>query len=358
MSAPRVSVVMSVYNDAEWLPASIASVLGQSLRELELIVVDDGSTDATPRVLAEAARRDPRVRPLRVPHGRPARALNRGLEVARGEFVARLDADDVCHPERLAAQVDFLRARPGTGVVGSDIEKIDERGRLLGRTPRPRSDTEIRWKALLWCPFTSSAAMLRREVVERAGLRFDARLRGSEDYAFFTRLLDHARGANLDRPLVRYRVRETGFSRRNRAEFEAIAASIAHETIGRWLPEFATRREEVARLRAVFHGMGRARLPARSEAAGLARRYLALLAAFRARVGEAPEMRALARAEARRFVHVLAPGLGPADLRLLARLTRLDPLFPARWAAAGRRRLRLPSGSRPRAPAPAPTERA
>jgi len=354
MSAPLVSVVMSVYNDARWLPESLGSVLGQTLRELEVVVVDDGSTDATPQVLAEMTRRDPRVRVLRVPHGRPARALNRGLEEARGAFVARLDADDTSHPERLAAQVDLLRLRPQVGIVGSDIEKIDERGEVVARTPRPRDDASIRWKALLWCPFTSSSVVLRRDVLERAGLRFDESLRGSEDYAFFARLLDHAQGANLPRPLVRYRVRESGFSRRNRAEFQDIAVSIAREVLGRWLPDFAIRREEVARLRDAFHGMGRARLPGRPEARELAHRYLTLLDAFRARLAERGEREALAdlgRAEAARFVHVLSPGLAPADLRLVARLTRLDPLFPARWVAAGRRRL---PGRRPALSAHAP----
>lgn len=342
MGTPLVSVVMSVYDDAAWLPASLESVLGQSLRELELIAVDDGSTDATPRILAGAARRDSRVRVLRVPHGRPARALNRGLEEARGEFVARLDADDLAHPERLATQVDFLRARPAVGIVGSDIEKIDESGRVIARQPRPRDDVSIRFKALLWCPFTSSAVTLRRAVLERTRLRFDETLRGSEDYAFFAHLLEHAEGANLARPLARYRVRDSGYSRRNRAEFQAIAVSIAQEVLGRWLPDFPLRREEVAQLRAVFHGMGRARLPARPEGSALAHRYLALLAAFRARAGRGRDeaLAALGRTEAARFVQALTPGLAVADLRLVARLTRLDPLFPARWAAASRRRIR------------------
>lgn len=121
-STPLVSVVMAVWNDPRWLRVAIDSILDQSLRELELVVVDDGSTDETVDILADAERRDPRVRLLRVPHTGAAAALNAGIEAARADFIARLDADDWSHPRRLERQLVLLRSRAEIGVVGSDVE--------------------------------------------------------------------------------------------------------------------------------------------------------------------------------------------------------------------------------------------
>ncbi|MBW2269955.1 MAG: glycosyltransferase [Deltaproteobacteria bacterium] len=338
MSAPLVSVLMCTYNDMQWLPTSIDSVLAQSLADLEFVIVDDGSTDGTPELLAATARRDPRVQVERIKHGRPARALNHGLGLVRGELIARLDADDWAHPERLEAQLAHLRAHPEVGIIGSTIEKMDEDGRVEGPTGRPLDDATIRFKSLLWCPFTSSSVTMRREVLERARLRYDETLRGSEDYDFFARVLDHTRSAALDRPLARYRVRAGGFSRRNRDEFEAIAVDIAGGVIARALPGFATDAAEVASLRAAFHGMGRARPPAGRAGTAVAGRYLDLLDAFCAGPLDDRERVGLRAAEARRFVHTLDPSPDPARLRLLMRLTRMDRGFARAWWRAWRRR--------------------
>src|SRR5690348_17986778 len=107
--AARVSVVMPCYNAAPWLEAALDSVLGQTHGDFELLAVDDGSTDATPRILAEAARRDGRVRVLG--GGKNAgivAALNQGLDQARGDYVARMDADDIALPTRFVRQIRFL----------------------------------------------------------------------------------------------------------------------------------------------------------------------------------------------------------------------------------------------------------
>lgn len=122
MAAPLVSVLLPVRNAAATLPAALDSLLAQTLADFEIVAVDDGSSDATATVLAGYAVREPRLRVLSRPAEGLCAALNAGLSAARGRYVARLDADDVCHPERLAAQAQMLESRPDLGLVGCLVD--------------------------------------------------------------------------------------------------------------------------------------------------------------------------------------------------------------------------------------------
>src|SRR5947208_11205951 len=126
---PLVSVVMPVYNGERFVVEAVRSILAQTFRDFECIVVDDGSTDRTPELLAIEQTGDPRLVVHRQPSNMGFRmALNTGCALARGEFIARMDADDVSLPTRLERQVAFLRANPRVGAVGSAIQVIDDRG--------------------------------------------------------------------------------------------------------------------------------------------------------------------------------------------------------------------------------------
>jgi glycosyltransferase involved in cell wall biosynthesis len=129
---PRVSVVIPAYNAARWIGRTLASVERQTVAAIEIIVVDDGSTDATPELLADAAARDPRIRVLRQPNGGVAGARNAGIAAARAPFVAPIDADDLWHPTRLERHLEaFTRGGPELGLVYSPWLRIDENDRLL-----------------------------------------------------------------------------------------------------------------------------------------------------------------------------------------------------------------------------------
>jgi glycosyltransferase involved in cell wall biosynthesis len=119
---PEVSVALPAFNAAATLPAALDSLLAQTHPRFEIVVADDGSTDATASVLAAHAARDARVRPLFLPHRGVAHAFNAAVAAARGEFVARMDADDISLPRRLELQAAHLRAHPGTGVVACRVE--------------------------------------------------------------------------------------------------------------------------------------------------------------------------------------------------------------------------------------------
>lgn len=126
MSSPLVSVLLPVYNAADTLPEALDSLLAQTLADFEIIAVDDGSTDDSGAILHATAARDPRIRPAFAPHAGLIAALNRGLAECRGEFVARMDADDYAYPERLARQAALLQEQPDISVVSCLVETVSD----------------------------------------------------------------------------------------------------------------------------------------------------------------------------------------------------------------------------------------
>ena len=202
---PLVSVLLAAHDAERFLGAAVQSVLGQTENDLELVVVDDGSTDGTAELLARLA--DPRLVVLRnEQRSGLAASLNRALGAATGRYAARLDADDVALPSRLERQLAALRARPELALVGSSVLELDENGRPGRAHVMPSGARAVRWHAHFGSPFLHPTVLFDRELVERHGLRYDERLAESEDYELWSRLLDVAEGDNLDEPLVLYRV--------------------------------------------------------------------------------------------------------------------------------------------------------
>jgi glycosyltransferase involved in cell wall biosynthesis len=242
---PRVSVIITTFDSARFLGAALESTLSQRGVELECLVVDDASTDGTRELLARVD--DERVRVLQnADNLGPYASANLALEVARGEFIARLDADDRCLPERLSRQVAFLEAHPGVGVLGGACVRIDEAGTALGLQSVPESDLAVRLRCLLTPPFVHSTVMWRRAL----GLRYDGAMRLAGDYELWTRALDVTRGANLSEPLVQYRVWTGGISSRHRALQRSLHDRIAAAWCARQWPALGLEPGAFAALRA------------------------------------------------------------------------------------------------------------
>ena len=199
MSTPSVSVVMAVYNGEPWLGEAVDSVLHQTLADLELIVVDDGSTDGTARVLDQ--RRDRRLVVLRQARGGQTAALNRGLRSARASFLARLDADDVALPDRLAQQLSFLATHPDVGLLGTACREIAPTGSVVRTLTPPADDATIRRRLIRANPFVHSSVMFRRSVLEAVGA-YDESFAVAQDYDLWLRMSRVTRLANLLEPLV------------------------------------------------------------------------------------------------------------------------------------------------------------
>jgi glycosyltransferase involved in cell wall biosynthesis len=183
---PLVSVIIATYNRARWLPGTIESVLAQTFRDFELIVVDDGSTDNTTAVLQPF---DGRLRYTHQVNAERGAARNTGMRIASGEFVAFLDSDDLWTPTKLEAEVASLRADPSLGLVYSDALLIDELGTVTGSLPRYRFRGDVLADVVRQNFVPLSAHLLRRDAFERAGgFSEDRTMSGSEDWEAWTRL--------------------------------------------------------------------------------------------------------------------------------------------------------------------------
>jgi glycosyltransferase involved in cell wall biosynthesis len=206
MTQIGVSVLLPVHDGERFLPEAVESILAQSFRDFELLAVDDGSRDGSAAILDAYARRDARVRVVRRPHAGLVAALNEGLALARGERIARMDADDIAHPDRLALQLEHLRLHPEILALGADVLVIDPDGWPIRRLDVPLHHEAIdaallrgRGEALV-----HPAAMFQREALYAVG-GYRESCRHAEDVDLYLRLAERGRLANLPQTLLRYR---------------------------------------------------------------------------------------------------------------------------------------------------------
>ena len=222
---PLVTVLMSAFNDAAHLSEAVQSILDQTFADFEFLIIDDGSTDETQDLLRSIS--DSRVRIVRNEKNLGlTRSLKRGVELARGCYIARIDADDTAFPWRLERQVCFMEEQPGVAILGSGCVLMDETGKSFAFQRQPESDLAIRWTSLSANPFVHSTVMLRRQVLLKHELNYDAAYETSQDYDLWTRLLRYEKAANLPEALIRYRVRR-GVTRQRREGQLEHARSIA-----------------------------------------------------------------------------------------------------------------------------------
>lgn len=204
MSAPAVSVVMAVLNGAAFLDQAIASIRRQTFGDFEIVIVDDGSVDGTGDILSRHAAEDARLLVLRQAHAGLVPSLNRGIEAASAQLIARMDADDVAEPHRLARQVEALAAAPHVAVVGSNYMVIDAAGNRREASRLPTTPEAIRAALPSSNPLAHPTVMLRRAAAINAGLYRRAFLQ-CEDYDLWLRLGEQHDLLNLKEPLLLYR---------------------------------------------------------------------------------------------------------------------------------------------------------
>jgi hypothetical protein len=213
MMAPTVSVVMSVFNGERFVADSIDSILDQTFRDFEFIIIDDGSTDGTAEILASYLQADNRIIAHHHQNKGQVPSLNIGCGLARGRYIARIDADDIALPERFQRQIDFLEQHPQVALLGSSISNMDEMGRPLSTWPLPTGDKEIRERLfeLQDIPFCHVTQMFRTEVF-RAVKGYRTAFAPAEDYDLWLRMAEGWQLANLPEPLVQVRRRAHSLS--------------------------------------------------------------------------------------------------------------------------------------------------
>jgi glycosyltransferase involved in cell wall biosynthesis len=206
---PLVSVVIPVFNGALFVTKAVASIRAQTVKNVEILVVDDGSTDGTQTVLVDL-QRTMGVTWFQQEHGGPARSRNRGIAAANGEYVALLDCDDVWLPDKLEAQLGLMQDRLDVGVVHTDFEVVDGQGTTLERVRARYSGEPIVQAFQGGHVALPSTLLLRRSVLEKVGM-LNPDLYGSEDSDLTIRLYAATRFDCVDRVLVRKLQRGHGY---------------------------------------------------------------------------------------------------------------------------------------------------
>lgn len=209
---PQVSVLMAVYNTDRFLRQALDSILQQTFTDFELVIIDDGSTDRSGKILERYAARDARIRLTRRENRGVARTRNELIALARGELVAVMDGDDVALPDRLQAQVEFLEAHPQVVCVGGAQTWIDAAGRILVQPPILEQDCDIQKMALAGItPINHPCALIRRSALLQVG-GYDETMATVGDLDLFLRLGEVGQLANLPQTVLHYRIHPRSIS--------------------------------------------------------------------------------------------------------------------------------------------------
>lgn len=225
--APRVSVVMSVYNGLPLVIDAVDSILGQTLRDLEFIIVNDGSTDDTLSYLQSAAAADPRIRIVDQANTGLTRALVRGVAAARAPLIARMDADDISEPRRLEAQADYLDANPGLCAVSCGITYVGGNMELIATSDRQRPSGAIPLLMTLYNAISGHGhVVFRKSAYDRAG-GYDPQFRYAQDYDLWTRMMRLGPFGEVPGLLYKFRIDHDSISTRHSGAQLALATQIA-----------------------------------------------------------------------------------------------------------------------------------
>ncbi len=219
---PTVSVIMSVYNQAQYLPQAIDSILNQSFSNFELLIVNDASTDSTPRILKNY--HDPRITVF-THHRRSglAGSLNQAIKQSRGEYIARMDADDIAYPHRLKIQLDYLTRYRRVAACGTAVDLINPAGKKIGQKSYPAKISPA--IIIRYNPIIHPSAMIRKSLLPSPDA-YDPKLNGAEDYDLWLRLGADYQLTNIKKILLAYRVNPHGvsWSTLKHTELQAIKA--------------------------------------------------------------------------------------------------------------------------------------
>lgn len=264
MTAPRVTVFTAAYNGAALIEETLASLKAQTFTDFEIVVVDDKSTDDTLAVLRRWD--DPRLRVIEAEvNGGPVRARNLAVSHARGAYLAALDQDDLCLPERLAKQVAYLDAHPGTVLVGTALALLKDGVVQPANYPAHTTPALIRWLLGIGNPLAWSTVMVRAEAAKRLTPFTDPDRRYAEDFDLYHRLRSFGDIARVDEELVLYRLHGDNASIKYEATMTGNAFKVLRDA---YRPVFGAETEDAATL-VVTHVMTRKPVPDRETLARL-----------------------------------------------------------------------------------------
>lgn len=229
---PLVSIVMTVYNDIKYIEESINSILNQTYKNFEFIIIDDASTDGTQSLLKQYSITDNRLKVIYNKNNIGfIRSLNKGFKHAKGKYIARQDADDISLPKRLETQVRYLENNQNIGLCGTWIKIIDHNGRFHNKIKKhPSSPYSIQWNLSFFCCIAHSSVMIRTTIIDKNGA-YNPKFQFVEDYELWVRLSKTTLLANIPKFLVLYREHGLNISTTKTKEQEQGTISISKQSI-------------------------------------------------------------------------------------------------------------------------------
>lgn len=209
---PMISVVMSVYNAEKYLDEAIQSILNQTYKDFEFIIINDGSTDKSLEIIEKYKAQDERIVLISRENRGLIASLNEGIEKARGKYIARMDADDISLPTRFEEQIRFMKENSSLGVCGSWIEVFGENKKpTIWRMPT--NDDELKVRLLFSVTFAHPSVMIRKELIDKYHLKYNKNYLHAEDYKFWVDFSKYTKFANIPKVLLKYRYLDTSVSR-------------------------------------------------------------------------------------------------------------------------------------------------
>jgi len=226
MPVPHISIVMPVWNGEKYLGEAIDSILAQTFEDFEFLILDDGSTDGTSAILSKYEAQDSRVRVIQLTHEGIVAALNHGVEEAKGEWIARMDCDDIAQPERLAKQMSALREEPQAVLCHTAIRQIGDPQYMTKLQRFPQTQSMIAARLCYQCPIVHPTVVFSKAAFLRAG-GYRAEERHAEDYGLWGRMLTLGKFVGVNGPLLQFRVHGGSISKQKSDVQAALTTAIA-----------------------------------------------------------------------------------------------------------------------------------
>ncbi|CDN57259.1 Lacto-N-neotetraose biosynthesis glycosyl transferase LgtA (plasmid) [Neorhizobium galegae bv. officinalis bv. officinalis str. HAMBI 1141] len=233
MSSPLISVVLPVYNGEPYLAAAVESILRQDYKRFEIVAIDDGSNDLSLDILRRYQKLDDRVRIVSRENRGLIATLNEGIALARGDLVARMDADDISYPTRFSRQVSLFEQQPQLAICGTEVDRLLG-NRVVRSTPNPiyqSGDWHI--LSLFFTIFLHSTVMYNRKIIPEDMLVYDASYVHAEDFDLFRRITRAFPAAMIDESLIAYRIHSDSVTNRHRRQMRRTHLKIVAENLER-----------------------------------------------------------------------------------------------------------------------------
>lgn len=206
MHKPLISVLMPAYNAEKYISSAIESILNQSFKDFEFIIIDDCSIDITWKIIQKYTLKDKRIIALRNKKNiKSCYTLIKAMQLAKGRYIAIMDNDDISYPNRLEKQFEFLQIHPEVGIVGGVMEIIDKKGNHVAKRRYHLTDSNIRKYIFLYSPFSHPLVMIRKSVLDQVGY-YNPKYAPADDYELYFRIGKISKFANLPDVLLKYRI--------------------------------------------------------------------------------------------------------------------------------------------------------